>query len=388
MALFTGVLALAGWICGMTGVGFILSGYLGSLFGWNMSQTAQILVAIGVMAVCMLINLYGVRFATMVNNIGVSLEFVITVGATILVAIVAFSSPANHQSVSVLFTGGTSDGSTPYVLAWLAASLGPFFGLIGVEASADIAEETVNARRVIPRTMFYALTASIVIEFGMYVVYVLAIKNADAVQAASAAPIEEIITQQVGPVISRIVVAVALTNVLACILANILVATRLTYSMARDNMLPFSHIWRHVSPSNRTPTYAVLGIFGFSTILLLSALISEKAFFLILGLSSLAVCSMYLLQTIAVMIATRRGTIPAPEPGTFDLGKARVPVAVVAAIAFTLVCTALIFLPQFVGNGYVFAGLLVLTTLWAFTGLRKRLATGEAGPDYAKTHIS
>jgi hypothetical protein len=50
------------------------------------------------------------------------------------------------------------------------------------------------------------------------------------------------------------------------------------------------------------------------------------------------------------------------------------------------VCAALIFLPQFVGNGYVFGGLLVLTTLWAFTGLRKRLATGEAGPDYAKTH--
>ena len=68
MALFTGVLALAGWICGMTGVGFILSGYLSSLFGWNMSQTAQILVAIGVMAVCMLINLYGVRFATMVQH--------------------------------------------------------------------------------------------------------------------------------------------------------------------------------------------------------------------------------------------------------------------------------------------------------------------------------
>jgi amino acid transporter len=387
LAWFTGVLALAGWICGMTGVGFILSGYLGGLFGWNMSQTAQILVAIGVMAVCMLINMYGVRFATMVNNIGVSLEFVITVGATILVAIVAFSSPENHQPVSVLFKG-VSDGSSPYVLAWLAASLGPFFGLIGVEASADIAEETVNARHVIPRTMFYALTASIVIEFLMYVVYVLAIKNQDAVQAASAAPIEEIMTQQVGPVISKIVVAVALTNVLACILANILVATRLTYSMARDNMLPFSHVWRHVSPSNRTPTYAVLGIFGFSTILLLFALVSEKAFFLILGLSSLAVCAMYLLQTVAVLIAHRRGTIPAAQPGTFDLGRARVPVAVLAMICFTLVCAALIFLPQFAGNGYVFLGLLVLAAIWAVTGLRKRLANGDAGPDYAKTHSS
>ena len=253
LAWFTGVMALTGWVCGMTGVGFILSGYLGGLFGWTMTQTAQILVAIGVMAVCMLVNLYGVRFATMVNNIGVSLELVITVGATILVAIVAFSSPDNHQPFSVLFTGGTSDGNTAYILAWLAASLGPFFGLIGVEASADVAEETVNARRVIPRTMFYALATSIIIEFLMYVVYVLAIRDQDAVAAASSAPIEEIITQQMGPVVTKIVVAVALTNVMACILANILVATRLTYSMARDNMLPFSHVWRHVSPSNRTP---------------------------------------------------------------------------------------------------------------------------------------
>src|SRR3954452_15692804 len=233
MALYTGVLALAGWICGMTGVGFILSGYLGSLFGWNMSQTAQIFVAIGVMAVCMLINLYGVRFATMVNNIGVSLELIVTVGATIMVAAVAFAAPDHHQPLSVLFTGGTSDGT--YVLAWLAASLGPFFGLIGVEASADVAEETKAARFVIPRTMFYALATSIVIELLMYIVYVLAIRDAGAVEANSAAPIEEIINQQVGPVVTRIVVAVALTNLLACILANILVASRLTYSMARDN---------------------------------------------------------------------------------------------------------------------------------------------------------
>jgi hypothetical protein len=63
-------------------------------------------------------------------------------------------------------------------------------------------------------------------------------------------------------------------------------------------------------------------------------------------------------------------------------------VAVLAAVCFTAVCVALIFLPQFAGNGYVFGGLLVLATLWAFTGLRKRLATGEAGPDYAKTHAS
>jgi amino acid transporter len=385
LAWFTGVCALIGWICGMTGVCYILSGYLGGLFGQNMTQTAQILVAIGVMSVCVLINLYGVRFATFVNNIGVSLELVITVGATIMVAIVAFSAPDHHQPFSVLFTGGTSDGHSAYVLAWLAASLGPFFGLIGVEAGADVAEETKAARYVIPRTMLYALATSIVIELLMYIVYVLAIRDADAVAANSAAPIEEIINQQVGPVVTRIIVAVALTNLLACILANILVASRLTYSMARDNMLPFSHVWRHVSPKRRSPTFVVLGLGCLSTILLLSALVSERAFTYILGISSLAVFVTYVLQTFGVIVGARRGTIPASEPGTFDLGRARMPIYVVGLISFTAVAAALVLLPQFAGNGWVFLGIIAVAALWWATGLRARLRRGDAGPNYAET---
>jgi amino acid transporter len=388
LAWFTGFIALMGWVCGMTGVGFILSGYLGGLFGWAMTQTAQILLAIGVVLVCVLINIYGVKFATMVNNIGVSLELVITVGATALVAIIAFSSPENHQPISVLFTGGEAGDKDSYVLAWLAAALGPFFGLIGVESGADVAEETKNARRVIPRTMFYALIASIVIEFLMYVVYVLAIRDVDAVQANTSAPIEEIISQQAGPMVTKIVVAVALTNILACLLANILVATRLTYSMARDNMLPFSHVWRHVSPTRKTPTFAILGLGSLSTLLLLSALVNEKAFNFILGIASLLFFFVYILQTIGLLVGVRRGTIPRPEPGTFDLGRWRVPLYVTALVVFLGVAVALLFLPQFTSNKWVFLGIVALATIWWATGLRKRLAAGEAGAGYAQTHSS
>ena len=180
-------------------------------------------------------------------------------------AVIAFSAPDNHQPLSVLFTGGESGDKDSYLVAWLAAALGPFFGLIGVESAADVAEETKNARYVVPKTMFWALGASIVIELLMYIVFVLAIRDADAVAANSAAPIEEIINQQAGPVLTKIIVAVALTNILACLLSNILVATRLAYSMARDNMLPFSHIWRHVSEKSKTPTYAVIGLGCLST---------------------------------------------------------------------------------------------------------------------------
>src|SRR6185312_5216443 len=388
LAWFTGFIALMGWVCGMTGVGFILSGYLGGLFGWSMSQSAQILLAIGVVFVCVLINIYGVRFATMVNNIGVSLELVITVGATALIAIIAFSAPENHQPISVLFTGGESGDKDSYMLAWLAAALGPFFGLIGVESGADVAEETKNARYVVPKTMFYALVTSIVIELLMYIVYVLAIRDVDAVEANAAAPIEEIINQQAGSVVTKIVVAVALTNILACLLANILVATRLTYSMARDNMLPFSNVWRHVSAKTKTPTYAVIGLGCLSTVLLLSALVNEKAFNYIIGIASLLFFFVYILQTIGLLIGVRRGTIPKGEPGTFDLGRWRLPLYVTSLVVFLAVAVALLFLPQFTSNKWVFLGVLAVAAAWWATGLRSRLRSGDAGSDYAKTHLS
>ena len=118
----------------------------------------------------------------------------------------------------------------------------------------------------------------------MYIVFVLAIRDGDAVAANTAAPIEEIISQQVGPVVTRIVVAVALTNLLACILANILVASRLTYSMARDNMLPFSNVWRHVSPRRRSPTFVVLGALAPSLIFSRNANPDANTFRLLLAI--------------------------------------------------------------------------------------------------------
>ena len=268
---------------------------------------------------CVLINAYRVRLATFINNIGVGLEIVVTVGVTLIIAIVIIVVPDNVQPFSSLFAGKSADESTPYILAWLAASLGPFFGLVGVEAVADVAEETKNARRVIPRTMFYAFAASCIIEFLMYLVYVLAIKDPSAV-SDSPAPIEEIISQQLGPVFARIIVAIALTNMMVCRLANVLVGTRLVYSLSRDNMMPFSRALRHVAPKRKTPSTAVITLGVVSVLLLLSALVSVQVFNYFLGIATLAFFTTYVLQTIGLLIAALRGRIPAAEPAPSTSG--------------------------------------------------------------------
>lgn len=382
---FTGFIALIGWVSGMTSLGYIFAGYLGSVFDWQETQPQQILVGVAVVVVCTLINAYRVRLATLINNIGVGLEIFVTVGVTLVVAVIALAAPGHAQPFSALFSGQSSDPSTPYILAWLSASLGPFFGLVGVEAVADVAEETKAARRVIPRTMFYSLTVSCVIEFIMYLVYVLAIKDPTGL-ATSAAPIEDIITQQAGPVFARIVVAVALTNILVCLLANVLVGTRLLYSLSRDNMMPFSHVLRHVAPKRKTPTAAVVTLGAVSVLMLLSALVNQQAFNYFLGIATLAFFTVYVLQTIGLLVASRRGRIPVAEPGTFNLGRARVPLLIVSLVVFLLVEAALIFLPAFAGNAWVFAGIVALGFIWWLLVLRRRLRNGDAGPRFAQDH--
>ncbi|GAA1488082.1 APC family permease [Brachybacterium sacelli] len=382
---FTGFAALVGWVSGMTSLGYVFAGYLGNVLGLSLTQPRQILIAVGVVISCVLINAYRVRLATFINNIGVGLEILVTVGLTLVIAAILIFLPDRAQPLSTLFQPPADASATPYVVAWFAAALGPFFGLVGVEAVADVAEETKDARRVIPRTMFNAFIASCVIEFAMYLVYVLAIRDPEGI-AGSSAPIDEIISQQLGPGFSKLVIAIALTNILVCLLANVLVGTRLLYSLSRDNMMPFSRSLRHIAPKRKVPSTSVLTLGAVSVLLLLSALVNERAFNYFLGIATLAFFTCYVLQTIALIIASFRGRIPEADPGTFNLGRARLPLLFISLAVFLIVEAALILLPAFAGNWMVFAGFMALAALWWVTALRQRLRTGRAGPYYATEH--
>lgn len=379
---FTGYAGLIGFISGFTGVAYIMSSYLAGLLGWEPTAAQQILLTIGIVAVCVVINAYGVRLATLLNNIGVAMELVVTLAGTLIIAVVVLVvSSSSHQDISFLFSRGEIT-STPYLFAWLASGLGCVFGLLGVEAAADIAEETRDARRIIPRTTLYALGVSATIEFGMYLVFLLSIDDPAAVSASSS-PIADIVSRQVSPTFAKIVVAVALTNILVCVLSNMLVATRLMYSMSRDRMVPGSRFLSRVSPGRRTPSSAVWATGVISALILLSALASPQAFAYILGLSTLGYFTVYVLTTSGIIRADRRGRLPSSAPGDFDLGRWRTPLHVIGLVAFAGVLAALLLLPDFRANGRIFLYVMGAAVLWWALVLRRRLRDGEAGPAFA-----
>lgn len=378
---FTGFAGAVGFISGFTGVAYVMAGYLGSLFDITLSTGVQIWVCIAIVLLCVVINVYGVRLATILNNVGVGLELLVTLGATIFIAVVTFTGN-DHQAVDFLFSSNGPGGTSPYVVLWLTSSLGCIFGLLGVEAAADVAEETKNARRTIPRTMFLALGTAAVIEFFMYIVFLLAIKDPSKL-ANSGSPIADIIAQQTTPWFAKVVVAVALTNILVCVLANMLVATRVVFAMGRDNMLPGSKWLRHVSPTHRVPTHAVWATGIIAILLLVSAFANAQAFSYIIGMSALGYFTVYVITTVGLVIARKRGRIPVAEADTFDLGRLRLPMYIIGLILFGTVLAALLFLPDFRPNAIVFAIAMALSAIWYFVRLRTRIRRGDAGPAFA-----
>lgn len=375
---FTGYLGLIGFISGFTGVAYTFAAYFAGLLGWDASTPQLVLVTAGVLLTCALINIYGVRLTTAVNNIGVALELLLTVGITAFVLIFVVVVNGDGQPATYLFSRGETTTSS-YLFAWMVASLGAMFGLLGVEAPADIAEETQSARRVIPRTMFLALASAAVIEFFMYVTFLLATGDRTAV-SASATPIQEILTTQVSPLFSDVVIAIALTNILVCVLANMLVATRLLYAMSRDRMTPFSRTLSTVSAVRKVPSAAVVGTVVVSAFFLVTALFSETAFAYILGMATIGYVGVYILTTAGMLVADLRGTFPASEPGFFDLGRLRRPIHCAGLVGFTAVMALLVLLPDFRPNLVPLAALLLAAAVWWLLALRGRIAAGTAGP--------
>jgi amino acid transporter len=151
---------------------------------------------------------------------------------------------------------------------------------------------------------------------------------------------------------------------------------RLGYSMARDNMVPFSHQLKKVHPKTRTPIVALLVFLVIDVSVMWYGYLQTNTYGTLVGATSIIPYLIYFLITVAY--AVKRRTTHS-LPGAFDLGRWAWPVILWCSctpLPSWLRCRPPVAFhgsDKFLGYG------LGLALAWYFSVLVWRLRRGTAG---------
>ena len=249
--------------------------------------------------------------------------------------------------------------------------------LTGFEGAADLAEETKLATRNVPKAVIRSLLFAVVVGFLMIIGLTINIDNLSETVGA-AVPVSHILEAALGSTGAAIFESVAITALYAGGLANMAAASRLMFSLSRDNMLPASSRLSTVSEKTKSPSVALVVVSGMSLMLVVVGTYgSSQAMALIVGMAALGYYVVYGLTIIAVLVAARKGTLP--ERTSFDLGSYSTPIRA-AALIWTLFVIGCLMVPDLNHKTALMGGgFFVLAAVWYVLILRARIDRGSAG---------
>lgn len=324
-----------------------------------------------------LVNIISIRAATWFNNVGASTELVGTLGLTVIVAIGLFFFQ-DKQGPKVLFQVGSTFGGPANPTTIGLAMLLPVYTLLGWEGSAGLAEETLDPRKTAPTAMFRAVIISGIAAFFVFAVFAMAIPGSIAATINQTGnPLIAVFHTHFGKGLTLVLKAVALVAIFSALVANVTVATRMCFSLSRDNMLPGSKALSRVNTKTRTPINSTLLVCSLALFVnLLSAGIINR----VVAIVAVLFYGTYLLTMVATLIGSKTGNIPDAPPQYFNLGRWLRPLAGIG-ILWSVIVIGYMTLPKvnhLAGEYTVYSE--IVGALWFFFYLRKKLRTGEAGP--------
>jgi len=332
-------------------------------------------VAILLMLLPVVINIISMQVAARVNNVAVFTEIIGTVVFGVLLLVLwGLQTKPTSTGVRIL-TNTTSTLHNPTWYAFALAGLLGAFTLVGFELAADMSEDAVDPRRSVPRGVIWAVAGSAVLGMVALIGFTLAIPDLKTVEA-SPLPLLTIAGYWLPSWLVKVFVAFVVFSMFAILVVGAGAQARLAFSMARDNMLPFSRVLRKVNPRSQTPIVALLVFAVIDIGVLIYGYLQASAFGTLVGATAIIPYIIYFLITVAY--AVKRRTTDS-IPGTFTLGRWAWPV-----IGFVLVYTALIMvvlaLPApFHGADKVLLYGFGLALLWYICALYWRLRRGTAG---------
>ena len=240
-------------------------------------------------------------------------------------AIIIVAGLAAGVPVASAFTLPPLDAGVLSGIAY--ATLLAFFAFIGFEDLANVVEEAKVPHRDIPRAMVLTLVISTTLYLAVAAIAVAAVPPAEL--AASPAPLS-LVFRTVAGVSPATISVIAIVATLNTILAQMTMAARVIYGMARQGDLP--RFAGHVHPKTATPLVAT-GMIVAATLMLALLVPFER---LAEGTSIATLIVFALVNLSLLRLRHRKVTSPGPH--------VRVPVWIPAAgfiICLAMIATAI-----------------------------------------------
>jgi urea carboxylase system permease len=276
--------------------GFQIAGGDPALTSTSGATNAVLLGAI-LVALTTVVNAIGVRVMSLINSIGVTCELI---GVALLVALL-FTHPVRGPGVVFHTTG-----EHPYIWPFLASALMAAYVMYGFDSAGELSEETRSPRRTAPRAILRALIAS---GFGGALLLLGALMAAPSLTDGQLATggLPYVVTSRLGTGVGRALLVDVAIAIIVCTLAIQTAATRLTFSMSRDGVLPWSRRLARVNRRTGTPILPAILVGAVAVAVLLVNVGQAQLFTAVTGVSVVIVYSAYLLVTIPLLYRRLRG---------------------------------------------------------------------------------
>jgi amino acid permease (GABA permease) len=282
------------------GAAFFINAFLNIEWGVSTAHWVTILIFAIVLAVHGLLNQFGIKLVSLLNDISVWWHIL---GVLIIVGVLAFA-PSHHQPAHAVFTSivnNTGWHSTFYVL--LLGLLLAQYTFTGYDASAHMTEETHNAARSGPRGIVMSIVVSLFAGWILLIGLTFAIQNYTN-ELGSLVPPAQIFLDAVGNTGGKLLLLIVIGAQLFCGMSSVTANSRMIYAFSRDGALPGSQLWHQVNKRSRTPTNAIWLAAAGALILGLPYLWNGTAY---AAVTSIAVIGLYIAYVLPTFLRLRQG---------------------------------------------------------------------------------
>ena len=362
-AWFTALLNIVGLVTVLAGIDYGCAQFLAPILGLAAS-TRVLLVTYGLLLASHgLINHYGIRWVAWLNDLSVSVHIL---GVLVLIGALWFFAP--KQPLSFLLSRTSSSTiHAPYAWLFLLGLLQAAWTYTGYDASAHVAEETLDPRRRAPWGIVMSVVVSgffgylLVLSLALAIPSISSVLNAKDGAGNSLPAVLAIVTAGLGQRAGNAVMLLAVAAMWFCGLAAVTSVSRVIYALARDKGLPLASIWCKTHPRHKTPGAAI----WFAVIAAFLALAYSASYSVV---TSLSVVACYLAYNIPVYLGWRRKGQWIARRGPWNLGRHSNWINVLALVWTVFICTVMIMPPNALAGISLAVVLAVLYALHRFTG--------------------